>query len=361
MHWTVALLVGVLGFAVWLLLDAPTLQQNARSSPVGTRRTVSLGILGPLASISRGLQVSHVVSAADGLIGRNNGNNGVHSTVISLGPKPHLHPESLGAARGHPATKSNPTGARSNPTGPKSNPIDRTGARIAGDPGPTTTTTAHAYQDPTASNPLRVLILGDSLGLDLGQSLVNDLANTQVVSATLDGKEATGLTRPDYFNWPAELQGDLPKYQPQVVVIMIGANDAQDFPGPPDIAFGSPQWNTMYTQRVQQFFQLATSTGAEVIWVGMPPMQSPSLNAGMQDIDSIDQSVISHAPNGYFLSSWNLLGGPQGTFTPYLTVNGQQVNVRDADGTHIAPGGAELLSQAVMSAMRTQLHIHLPG
>ena len=34
--------------------------------------------------------------------------------------------------------------------------------------------------------------------------------------------------------------------------------------------------------------------------------------------------------------------------------------MREPDGTHIAPGGAEILSQAVISAMRVQLHIPVP-
>ena len=50
-----------------------------------------------------------------------------------------------------------------------------------------------------------MLIVGDSIGLDLGGPLQYDLAQTGVVSAALDGRESTGLTRPDYFNWPAEL------------------------------------------------------------------------------------------------------------------------------------------------------------
>ena len=52
-------------FLVWLLLFAPTLQHNAQVSPVGTRRTVALDILGPIAATSRGLQLSHIVSETD--------------------------------------------------------------------------------------------------------------------------------------------------------------------------------------------------------------------------------------------------------------------------------------------------------
>ena len=86
---------------------------------------------------------------------------------------------------------------------------------------------ARTRTHPTPASPLRVLIVGDSVGLDLGQPLVNALGGFGDVTTYLDGRIDTGLSRPDYFNWPAELNVDLANQQPQLVVVMIGANDAQ--------------------------------------------------------------------------------------------------------------------------------------
>ena len=129
-----------------------------------------------------------------------------------------------------------------------------------------------------------------------------------MVSAALDGRVSTGLTRPDYFNWPAELHADLKAQDPQVVVIMIGANDAQDFLGPPDVPYTSPQWNTLYAQRVAQFMQIAESGGATVIWVGMPPMQNPGLNAQMSDVNAVvqQQAAKAHPPVTYLSTDRSL-------------------------------------------------------
>jgi lysophospholipase L1-like esterase len=331
--WTYALAVSVAAFLVWLVFDAPTLQHNAQAQPVGARRTVSLDTLGPLALLSRGLQLSHVVSVADGAMGRNGNTPGNGSGPVTIGPVGH-HPHV-----NHPSTTVAP--------GPTAST--------------TTTTTVPGDQRPTAADPLRVLIIGDSLGLDLGNSLQNSLANTGVVSATLDGKESTGLTRPDYYNWPAELQSDMSRIDPQVVVVMIGANDPQDFPGPPDVPYGSAQWNQIYGQRVSQFMHIATQNGGKLIWVGMPPMQDPGRNAAMQNLNGIVADQAAKAPNVAFLSSSHLLGGPQAAYTPYLEVNGQEVNVREPDGTHIAPGGGDLLAQAVMNQMHSGLGISFGG
>jgi hypothetical protein len=209
---------------------------------------------------------------------------------------------------------------------------------------------------------LRVLILGDSLGIDMGGPLQNDLANTGVVQATLDARESTGLTRPDYFNWPAELQSDLGTARPQVVVIMMGANDPQDFPGPPDVPFTSPQWNVMYAARVAAFMSLAQSGGATVIWVGMPPMQNAALSAKMSDVDAVDQQQAAlRQPHVDFISSWTLLGTAQGAYAPFITnAAGQVINVRTPDGIHLTPAGGEVLSQTVLNYLRGPLHFQLP-
>ncbi len=339
--WTRVLLLGLGAFALWFLLFAPTLQHNAQVSPVGKRRTVSLDVVGPVAALSRTLQLSRIVSAT----GRENGQPGGTGLTFS-GPTPDgsgsrpvsgHHPGSLPASAHHPATL----------------------------PGPTTpatpTTTAPVPKDPTAANPLRVLIVGDSIGLDMGGALQSDLATTGVVNAALDGRESTGLTRPDYFNWPAELQHDLKTVNPQVVVVMIGANDAQDFPGPPDVPYTSPQWNVLYAQRAAQFMQIAHSSGAAVVWVGMPPMQAPNLSIQMADINALDSHQAAVAtPPVHFVSTTKSLGTPQGSYTAFTTNSaGQIVNTRTPDGIHLTPGGSQVVAQQVIAELQG-IGYHIP-
>jgi lysophospholipase L1-like esterase len=338
--WTRVLLICVAAFLVWFLLFAPTIQHNAQVSPVGTRRTVGLDIVGPVAALSRTLQLSHIVSETDAATGRTGNRPGNGVGLVVEGPGGHHHrppPPPVGGT-----TTSGPTSGSSTTT--------------------SSTTTVPDATHPTASRPLRVLIVGDSIGLDLGGPLQNDLAHTGVVEATLDGRESTGLTRPDYFNWPAELQSDMRTAQPQVVVIMMGANDPQDFPGPPDIPFTSSKWNPAYADRVSTFMQIAGAGGATVIWVGMPPMQNGGLSAEMSDINAVDQQQAAmHKPPVDYISCWTLLGTAQGGYTPFITnASGQVVNVRTPDGTHLTPAGGEVLSQTVINYLKGTLHYDLP-
>ena len=324
--WPRVLGLGIAAFAVWFLLYAPTLQHNAQVSPVGTRRTVSLDVTGPVAAVSRALQLSHIVS----ITGRGNGLGGPSVGLTVSGPRPNTRPASKAHKKGG-TTATTPTTAPPNP------------------------------KEPTAAEPLRLLIVGDSIGTDLGDALQPDLAGTGVVSVALDGRVSTGLTRPDYFNWPAELAADLKSTDPQVVVIMIGANDAQDFLGPPDVPYTSPQWNTLYAQRVAQFMQIAQSGGATVVWVGMPPMQNPGLNAQMSDVNAVvqQQAALAH-PAVTYLSTDHTLGTAQGGYTAFITNGaGQVVNVRTPDGTHLTPGGGQVVAQQVMGELQT-LGYHIP-
>ncbi|HXZ61667.1 MAG TPA: DUF459 domain-containing protein [Acidimicrobiales bacterium] len=321
-RWTRVLALGLGGFALWFLLFAPTLQHDAQVSPVGTRRTVSLDITGPVAALSRGLQLSRIVSVT----GRTNRLPGGTVGLTVSGPTSQDPP--AGAAR--PTRAKHGAAGRTRPTSP-ANP-----------------------KKPTPAQPLRVLIVGDSIGLDVGGPLQSDLAGTGVVNAALDARESTGLTRPDYFDWPVELTSDLAQVHPQVVVIMIGGNDAQDFLGPPDVPFSSPEWNTLYAQRVAQFMQNAHSGGAAVIWVGMPPMQNPTLNAQMQDINAVvQQQAAAVKPPVTYLSTDKMLGTPQGGYTAFVTTAaGQVVNVRSPDGIHLTTGGGQVVAQQVIDQLR---------
>jgi hypothetical protein len=324
------LFIGLVCFGVWLLLDAPSLQRSATVSPLGTRRTVSLDVVGPIAALSRALGLSHVVGWTDEALGRTPGGGPALATATP-GHRP---------PRPVPVPGVTPPGVAT-----------------------TTTTLPVLNRRPTAADPLRVLVIGDSIGLDLGQPLVNDLAATGVVTTTLDGRVDTGLSRPDYFNWPAELSVDLSNVQPQLVVVMMGANDPQSLVGlGGSIPYGAAGWNAAYGQRVRALIDEANAAGAHVLWVGMPPMASAPLNAQMQVLNGVVQTQVEARRDGAaYVASSTVLADGQGNFTAYLpNSSGAEVNIRTPDGIHLAPGGGERLSQAVIASIRSKLHVDLP-
>jgi hypothetical protein len=326
--WRRALIIGLVCFGLWFLLDAPSLQHSAQVSPLGTRRTVSLDVVGPVAALSRTFGLSSVVGGTDRALGRSPG-GGPSLAVTTRKPKP----------------KPLPTTANGTPT---------------------STTLPPLNYHPTPAVPLKVLILGDSVGLDLGQPLVNTLAGFGDVTTYLDGRIDTGLTRPDYFNWPAELQVDLTNQQPNLVVVMIGANDPQGLVTPTgSLRFGQPGWDAAYSARVAAFIAEANAAGAHVLWVGMPPMQNPGLDAALKHLNGLVAAQVAHTKDGgaSFLSSVPSLGDKKGAFASFLPdASGAEVNVRTPDGIHLTPGGGARLAGAVAATIQTVLHVQLnPG
>jgi len=207
-----------------------------------------------------------------------------------------------------------------------------------------------------------VLIVGDSVGLDLGQPLVSALGATGVVTTVLDGRVDTGLARPDYFDWPAELRVDLANQQPQLVVVMMGANDPQGLViGGNTLTYGSPGWNEAYGRRAGAFVDEALASGAHVIWVGLPPMASAQLNAQLQDLNGVvEAQVTPKGPHATYLGSVRVLGDAQGNFAAYLPdSSGAEINIRTPDGIHLTPGGGARLAAAVIASMQSDLHIRL--
>ncbi len=326
--WRQVLAVGVACFGFWLLLDAPTLYASASASPLGTRRSAALEILRPVSAVSRALGLSHVIGGYDRVLGRTG-----PGVVKVAGYQPRATvPPTLTPIVTTPIT----TVAGAAPPGPPP--------------------TAPDGLPPLSASPsqlLPVLSVGDSIGIDLGDSLVNDLAQTGAVSIILDAHVDTGLSRPDYFDWPAELRAQLQRYHSQAVVVFLGANDPQNFQVPGGaVSYGTSQWTAAYSARVGSFMAEATGSGARVLWIGMPPMADPGLNTKMVALNSIFETEAASHPGVSYFPSWPVLSDAQGHFQTYLPDgSGNEVDVRTPDGTHLSPAGADRLAQAVISAM----------
>jgi hypothetical protein len=327
------LVIGFICLGLWLLLDAHSLQRSAASSPLGARRTAALTVLRPIVWVGNGTGLAYLGDLVKDALGRPTGGPVVKSTP----PVPVASPRARHTS-GPPSAAPQPPGTPG-PAPPALPPLPR----------------------PTAASPLRVLAIGDSIGEDFGQSLVAKLGATGVVQATLDGKIDTGLARPDYFDWPGELRTDISRFQPDVVVAMMGANDNQSFlVGGRALAFGSPEWVTAYTQRVATMMSEATAQGQRMLWVGMPIMPSAGVSQQMQLLDSIVEGQAAVHPGVAYLDSWHVFIDGSGKYAAYLPdSSGGQQPVREPDGVHLARAGSDRLADWAISAIQSQFGVRL--
>ena len=98
------------------------------------------------------------------------------------------------------------------------------------------------------------------------------------MDSVLDYKVSSGLTRPDFYDWPRRMQQKMSEVGPQIVVVTFGGNDAQpikvDGKGY-DVA--APEWSAEYGRRVGAMMDYLSSEGRTLIWVGIPNAQSEDL------------------------------------------------------------------------------------
>lgn len=209
-----------------------------------------------------------------------------------------------------------------------------------------------------AGRPLTILVIGDSLGEDLGYGLKDLLGSLPQVRLVLKAVGSTGLANAAYYNWPKALAEELQQYRPNVVVTLLGGNDAVGFmEGATPVAFGSRRWQQAYGQRVATLMQEATSVGAQMIWVGLPIMSPASVlpNPSMKRLNAVYTAEAIIHPEVHYVSTWALFEGPQGGYTDVLKAsNGQWRVIRDPDGVHIAPpAGNDLIASAVLQTLDT--------
>jgi hypothetical protein len=104
--------------------------------------------------------------------------------------------------------------AAADPADPSVRPDERRG----GD-RPTVLESHRPPGPPTPDNPAILYIAGDSDAGSIGPSLQRLATKTGVVKSVLDYKVSSGLTRPDFFDWPKHLQKKVPEVGPQIVVV----------------------------------------------------------------------------------------------------------------------------------------------
>jgi hypothetical protein len=339
-----ALAVGLLCFGIWTVFDANQLYHNALGSPFGTRRTVSLTILRPIKDLTNALGLSGPVNAADSALNRDGASSSATLPTLPVFAGDGVRPPNDAGVNGIA-------------------PMPHSGSGHAA-PGVTPPPSAWPppVAQPTLSHPLVMLDIGDSIGEDLGYGLAAVFGGDPYVDLIQKGQVDTGLSRPSYFNWPAALEADLKQYRPGVVIIMMGANDdsALELANGGSVAVGTPQWDAQYRHRILLLLAEAVSTGAHVLWVGLPPVQNSAVTpAFAQHVNALAQQLANSTPGASYVPSWSLLAGPNGQFVQYKQVDGSIQQIRYSDGVHLAPAGWDLLASYLLDPMAHLWHVNL--
>ena len=224
-------------------------------------------------------------------------------------------------------------------------------------------TEPEATGPPSADNPARVLILGDSDAGTFGPYLQTLLDGTGIIDTELDYKVSSGLARPDFFDWPAHIDATLPEADPDIVVATFGGNDAQGLAVESgEFIIGDPvsneaEWTEEYQARAGAVMDQLLAGGRTVVWVGIPNDDNPEVTARMAIQDRAAKAAAAERPGVIFIDTWKRFSGRDGNWAEFVIDprDGQGKDVRADDGFHLNTNGAEILAIDIAQAIRDVL------
>jgi len=270
------LVVALLALVFGALLMAPGMHKAAFNGQPGVKRDVSLALTGGLAHVSHALLLDRPRGLVQDAMGRGDADRIDVAIVV---PPTTVTPK--------PGTK--PTKARTKKPAAAQPP-----GKVAFTP----------------KKRLRLWIAGDSLVIVPGYAIVRAAGGSPVIQSVggVDGHIATGLTRPDVFNWFEQLAAQMKKLRPKVVVLNFGANDNHDYmtglPAGTSIGgFATPSWTAEYRRRVAGVMDTVNRAGAVVLWIGLPVARSEVQTQRFDRINALVEQEAKARPGKAILST----------------------------------------------------------
>jgi uncharacterized protein len=218
---------------------------------------------------------------------------------------------------------------------------------------------------PSADNPARLLVIGDSDAGTFGPYLESLMDDTGVVDSEVDYKVSSGLSRPDFFDWPAHASAKMEEVDADIVVVTFGGNDAQgmatlagEFPDEwADPVGGRDTWLPEYRRRAGEFVDLLTGDERTVIWVGIPNDNNPEVTKRLKVQDQAVRAALAERPEVIFIDTWRRFSGRDGNWAEYVIDprDGRGKDVRADDGFHLNENGAEILALDIANVIRADL------
>ncbi len=197
-----------------------------------------------------------------------------------------------------------------------------------------------------------VVVLGDSLGDGTWAGLYHVLRKDKRFNVIKKSRVATGFSRPDYFDWNAEVRNIAADTRIDIAVVVMGTNDRQPIveQGKRHALF-EPGWRDIYERRVDDFTATLKATGAQIYWMELPVMKSPRFGSDMAQFNAIFEARAL-ANNISFVRTEGLATGADGGYTAYGPDRfGRTKLLRAEDGIHFTMPGYELLGERIADAM----------
>lgn len=198
--------------------------------------------------------------------------------------------------------------------------------------------------------PLRMWLGGDSLGQYVANHLSYRIAPRETTEITTDYHISTGLTRPDYFDWPAHFTDVATgEDRPEALVYMVGGNDDQPMRlQSVRLEPLTPEWREEYGRRVGLLMDVVAYADTRLIWVSLPPMESERRSLIADEVNTILTAQAARRPWVVVVPIEDLFVDDHGDYAQFVDApDGGQALARQSDGVHLSDEGSRWVADRV--------------
>lgn len=219
-------------------------------------------------------------------------------------------------------------------------------AALQPEPEATAATAATDERRPTTEDPLRLMMAGDSLMADISLAIASTVQDGGRAVAHLAEEPSIPRTDEVRDRWRQRLA----RFDPELVVVLIGVWEGMATGAPGRYPLGSVEWERTYRQRLlDPYVELLASRGAKVLWIGMPPVPDARRQRGFTAMNRAVRHLAEESPDLTYVPGDRILARRNGSYTAFLPgPQGNPQRVRRVDNTHLCAWGAVRLARPVL-------------
>ena len=200
----------------------------------------------------------------------------------------------------------------------------------------------------------RIQMVGDSMMEGLGPIMHLSMREYKGVEFYINARVSTGLSRPDFFNWPMQLRETLRRHKSDMVIFFFGANDRQPIVTEEGVVpIGGQRWRDAYAAKMAEMVKIVRSAGADVIWIQMPAL-------GEQRYRHMHETQIAQREfcEKHGISSLladDVFSGEWGRFEAFGDFHGKYVRLRTKDTAHFTREGYLKLTEHLLPIVKEHM------
>jgi hypothetical protein len=201
------------------------------------------------------------------------------------------------------------------------------------------------------------LLIGDSMMQDgIGSELEARLRENKAGAIFRKAIQSTGLLHPERLNWYAEVDRLFSVRKYDVVIIMLGLNDADHMMDANGVyqTFGTAKWKVAYARKVEQMLKqlLEKQQVKKVVWVGLPVGPDRFWDTNVRVLNEVYRTVTDRYVNAIFVDTYDRFK-VNGRWASVVKDNRGTARVaRQSDGLHMTIHGGKITADLIIDDMK---------